>query len=599
MAVLSAAVINLALGAWIRPNVFPLFLLAVLVCARYGGIGPGLMATALSFVACSILLIEDLREVSFPAALILRLAIFSGIEILLVNLMCGWTRADESLRKLWRAVEQSPVSVVITDLKGAIEYVNPKFTEVSGYSLDEVRGQNPRILRSGETRPGEYRRLWETIAAGGEWRGEFHNKKKNGQLYWESASISPILDGRGAITHFVAVKEEITEKKRLEEAAKAAAESKDLFLAVLSHELRTPLTPVLMAVTAMLDDDRMCQSSRPALEMIRDNVVLEARLIDDLLDLSRLARGKMEYRKETVDVHIVLLKALDICRTDMKLRGQRLEQDFASLGHPVYVHADPARLQQVLWNLVMNAVKYTPDGGRIIVRTRVSELGRLVIQVVDNGVGIDPADLPRIFDAFHRGSGASFSRSGGLGLGLAISRWIIEAHDGTLAGSSDGKGKGATFTLEIDIVSSPAEPSKPPAIVDRHLRILLAEDNTASARVFAEVLSGRGHKVTLANCLQRALEAASADIDLVISDIDLGDGSGLELMRHIRSRVDIPGIALSGYATRDDIRASLEAGFAVHLAKPVTLATLESAIHDATARLYSPTRPSPAPGCRS
>ena len=590
-AVVAALQVNLALGAWIWPNVFPPFLIAVLVCSRYGGMGPGLTATVLSFAACSVLLIADLGESLSPIALILRLAMFSGIEILIVYLMVARTRADESLRKLWRAVEQSPTSVMITDLNGAIEYVNPKFTEVSGYTLDEVRGRNSRILKSGETPPEEYRRLWETITAGGEWRGEFHNKKKNGQLYWESASISPVLDSRGVITHFVAVKEEITEQKRLE-AAQAAAEIKDRFLAVLSHELRTPLTPVLMAVTAMLDSAEMHRSCRPTLEMVRQNVELEVRLIDDLLDLSRLAKGKMDYRFETVDAHVVIRGALEICRAEMSLKGHHLEQDLHATEH--HVHADPVRLQQVVWNLVMNAVKYTPDAGRIAVRTRVSGLGRLVIQVADNGVGINPADLPHIFDPFQRGLGATFSHSGGLGLGLAISRWIIEAHDGTLTGSSDGQNKGATFTLELAIVPAPAElaepPAEPPAITDRRLRVLLAEDNPVAAQVFADALRGRGHEVTVATCLRRALKAASADFDLVVSDIDLGDGSGLELMRHIRSLADTPGIALSGYATQDDARQSLEAGFASHLAKPVTLATLESAIHDFTAH-RSPTRP--------
>jgi len=586
-------VINLTLGTWTGPNVFPPFLVAVLVCSRYGGMWPGLAAVVLSFAACFVLSIADPSESLSLIALILRLATFSGVEIVMVYLIVARTSADESLRKLWRAVEQSPSSVIITDLNGAIEYVNPKFTEVSGYTLDEVRGRNPHILKSGETSPEEYRRLWETITAGGEWRGEFHNKKKDGQLYWESASISPILDGRGVITHFVAVKEEITERKRLEEAARAAAESKDRFLAVLSHELRTPLTPVLMAVTAMLDNTKMCQSYRPTLEMIRDNVELEARLIDDLLDLSRLAKGKMDYRFETVDAHVVIRKALELCRAEISLKGHHLEQDLAATEH--HVQADPARLEQVVWNLVMNALKYTPDSGRIAVRSRVSGLSRLVIEVADNGVGINSADLPHIFDSFRRGWGASFSHSAGLGLGLAISREIIEAHEGTLTGFSDGLNKGAKFTLEMAVVPAPAEPAEQPAeapdVTPRSLRVLLAEDNPSAARVFTDVLSGKGHKVTLATSLRRALEAASADFDLVISDIDLCDGSGLELMRHVRSHSDTPGIAVSGYATQDDVRQSLEAGFAIHLAKPVTLATLESVIHDFTANRRTSNEP--------
>jgi len=381
------------------------------------------------------------------------------------------------------------------------------------------------------------------------------------------------------------------ERRWAEQALAEAARAKDHFLAVLSHELRTPLTPVLMAVTAMLDNSKMCPSCRPTLVMIRNNVELEARLIEDLLDLSRIARGKMTYHFETADIHVLIRQAVEICRGDLLAKDHHLVLDLAASEQ--HVHADPTRLEQVIWNLVANAVQYTPEGGRIVIRTQ-SDQGRLVVEVADNGIGIDPKFLPLLFDAFERGKEAVVNHSGGLGLGLAISRSIIEAHGGTLVAASNGRGQGSTFTLELATVATPGDsalqPAAPTAPPGRALRILLAEDNRATAQVMADVLRKKDHEVTMVTCLKRALEAASGEFDVVVSDIELGDGSGLELMRYIcasEAGHNTPGIALSGYATEEDVQQSLAAGFTIHLAKPVTLTTLESAIHQVTARALS------------
>jgi CheY-like chemotaxis protein len=319
--------------------------------------------------------------------------------------------------------------------------------------------------------------------------------------------------------------------------------------------------------------------------MIRDNVRLEARLIDDLLDVSRIARGRMEYRFETVDVHALIERTIGICRGQIESKGHHLTIELAAVEH--HVRGDPARLQQVLWNLLINAVKYTPEGGRIAVRTLSYGPGRLAIEVADDGIGIHPDHLPRLFDAFERGYGANAFDAGGLGLGLTISRSIVEAHGGTLEGASDGRDRGTTFRLELATATAPGDSSEldaaPPTPPGRRLRVLLAEDDAATVETVAGVLRRQGHAVTTAASLSRALAVSSDQFDVVVSDIDLGDGSGLELMRHVRSRGDTPGIAVSGYATEDDVQQSREAGFAVHLAKPITFAMLESAIHQVTA----------------
>ena len=255
------------------------------------------------------------------------------------------------------------------------------------------------------------------------------------------------------------------------------------------------------------------------------------------------------------------------------------------------MRGDPARLQQVLWNLITNAAKYTPEGGRIAIRTLSYGPGLLAVEVADNGIGIHSDHLPRLFNAFERGQGAAAFHAGGLGLGLTISRSIVEAHGGTLQAASDGRDQGATFRLELATATSPGESgelsARPPIAAGRRLRVLLAEDDAATVETAAKVLRQQGHVVTTATSLSQALAVVSDEFDVVVSDIELGDGSGLELMRHVRSQGDTPGIAVSGYASEDDVQQSREAGFAVHLSKPITFEMLESAIHQVTAGRFS------------
>jgi CheY-like chemotaxis protein len=241
----------------------------------------------------------------------------------------------------------------------------------------------------------------------------------------------------------------------------------------------------------------------------------------------------------------------------------------------------------MLSNLLSNAVKYTPEHGRISVRTWSNSSGRLFVEVADNGIGIDPRDLPHIFDPFDRLDETSLSKVGGLGLGLTISRSIAESHAGSLDVASEGKSRGARFSLELPTVPAPrlrVEASVVPASKpSRTLRILLVEDNAATAQATAHVLRQKGYEVTTVASLKRALEAVSGAYDVIVSDLELEDGSGLDLMRHARTIGATPGIALSGYATHDDVHECLEAGFALHLAKPITISMLEQAIQEVIA----------------
>jgi signal transduction histidine kinase/pSer/pThr/pTyr-binding forkhead associated (FHA) protein len=371
--------------------------------------------------------------------------------------------------------------------------------------------------------------------------------------------------------------------------AEEAGRAKDRFLAMLSHELRTPLTPAILAITGLLDDPSTPGPLRPDLEAARRGIMLEARLVDDLLDLTRIGSGKLRIQSERVEVHALVHQALAACRDHLTDRALIVELELGASA--THVEADPARFQQILWNLIKNAIKFTPDPGTITIRTTnraATEPGRpdrMVLEVRDTGIGIAPEMLPRIFNVFEQGGDEVTLRFGGLGLGLAISRAVAELHGGTLSAASEGLGRGSTFCLELDVAPAlPAAGTSTPADgqADRSgtaIRILLVEDNSDTLKVMTRLLTRRGYQVAAAANLAAALACAeTAEFDLLISDIGLPDGSGFDLLPKLCARRPIPGIALSGYGMESDLRRSVEAGYVAHLIKPVDVAALEAAI---------------------
>ncbi|HEV7506565.1 MAG TPA: ATP-binding protein [Thermoanaerobaculia bacterium] len=378
---------------------------------------------------------------------------------------------------------------------------------------------------------------------------------------------------------------------RLYGAAQAANLAKDQFLATLSHELRTPLTPVLAVISSLEGDDRLEAKVRDSLAMVRRNVELEARLIDDLLDLTRISRGKLELSRRPTDLRQIVEQAIETCcGQDMASGRLSIVKDLAAADQTVW--ADAPRLSQVFWNLLNNAIKFTPEGGTITVRSWF-ETDEIVVQVSDTGVGIRLEALGHIFNAFEQGDLGTARRFGGLGLGLAISKAIVELHGGRLSAESEGVDHGATFTVRLPVGRSRLEPAvsvgeerrgAPRPEAGRPLHILLAEDHIDTAEALAALLEGLGHRITVAGTvaggLAAAAEAAAADrsVDLVISDLGLPDGSGLELMRELARLYRLTGIALSGYGMEEDVRKSRQAGFARHLTKPVTLDLLKDVI---------------------
>ena len=405
--------------------------------------------------------------------------------------------------------------------------------------------------------------------------------------------LSPSLLER-AVRYSIQQKKAEQQRIRLlmEQAARAEAEaanrSKDAFLAVLSHELRTPLTAVLLNVSALEQEAQLDEKMQELVNVIKRNVDLEARLIDDLLDLTRIARGKLEIRREVVDVHEQIDYAIRVCcGADIQRKGLSVQVRAEAQRHNVW--GDPARLQQVLWNLLKNAVKFTPPGGRIEIATSNDDNGHLIIEVRDTGIGIRTDALPKIFNAFEQVDRTITRRFGGLGLGLAICKAIIDLHGGNIRADSEGPNTGARFVIELPLtlqmpradlpfVEGPEEQAR-----RSHISILLVEDHADTAAAMKRLLSRRGYKVQMANTVNDALKLAeSSSFDLLISDIGLPDGTGLELMQQLQEKRPVRGIALTGFGMEEDIERSHAAGFTEHLTKPISLQQLQAAIDRVT-----------------
>jgi PAS domain S-box-containing protein len=564
---------------------------------------------------------QKLREATVSARLaigrsVLTILLASALALALLAIVSYINRRELARRELaanetreremWFSATLASISdaVIATDDKGRVRLINPVAQELTGWSLSDSKGkplEEVFPLLCEDSRSPVENPLSQILNAGVATELSNHTLlvARDGTEHPVEHCGAPIRDLTGATTGVVLCFRDITERRRAEielraskESADAANRAKDQFLAVLSHELRKPLTPVLVAVTGMLEHNDFSDLG-PTLEMIRRNVEMESRLIDDLLDVSRIARGGLRLHTEVVDLHETVRQALGMCHAELLLANIRVDLELSARAR--HVLADETRMMQVFWNLITNAAKFTGDGGRLSIQTWNEEVAgalpapsRFVIEFRDNGIGIDPEAIGRIFEPFEQGDGGVRKRYGGLGLGLAICRGIVESHGGRLAASSPGRQKGATFRLELSPVPAPkpiAPPSPPPPTAPTApglLKILLVEDNPDTLRYLALVLGQRGHEVITAASLASARALlGSSRFNLLISDIELPDGSGLELMRDATGML---GIALSGFGSEEDIRMSESAGFWMHLTKPINMKSLEDAISKVMSR---------------
>ena len=416
---------------------------------------------------------------------------------------------------------------------------------------------------------------------------EYPLKDKTGVTHFLNINLLRLQGAQETVQGVLYLVEDKTRDVTLRQELIGANAAKDQFLALLSHELRSPLAPVIAMVGELEAEAPDSQSVREALEVVRRNVELEARLIDDLLDVTRISKGKLQLSFETICVHQILQRAYEICRKEIEAKN--LEVEFQLRAVHTHVEGDPARLQQVFWNLIKNSVKFTPEKGRITIATLNPVPDKIEARIIDTGIGVEHETIDKIFNAFEQGQADITRRFGGLGLGLTISKALIDAHDGKIHVQSPGKDKGTTFSVELNTVFAPVgrdgdgqdQPvdREPKQFVPTHRRVLLVDDHYDTCIAMKRMLERHGYEITVAHTAQQAAEKVrTGEFDLLISDIGLPDRSGYDLMREVRLNNDLPGIALSGFGSEQDVNQAREAGFAKHLTKPVSFERLEKTI---------------------
>jgi PAS domain S-box-containing protein len=507
-------------------------------------------------------------------------------------------RKEELLRVTLASIGDA---VIVTDTDARITFMNPVAEELAGWPLAEARGTradtvfkivNEHSRELVESPVDKVLRLGVIVGLAN------HTIliRKDGSEIPIDDSGAPVREADGNVRGVVLVFRDFSERKRHEkeltaakEAAEAANLAKDNFLATLSHELRTPLTPVLATLGVWETASHVPASLVADVTTMRRNIELEARLIDDLLDLTRIAKGKLALHLENADVHRLIASVTEMCQSE--IQAKRIQFSVQLRAESYHTRGDPARLQQVFWNIIKNATKFTPEGGRIEITTGDSPQGRMQIVFRDTGIGMTPKVMDRLFNAFEQGSVETARRYGGLGLGLAISKALLDAQDGSIAVESAGPGHGSTFTVTLPTADKPprATSDTPAALartaVESNLHILLVEDHVDTALALSRLLRGSGHRVRVADSVVTALRAIATDaFDVVVSDIGLPDGTGMDLIRQIRQQHGhkLRAVALTGFGMDDDIAQCRAAGFDDHLTKPVNLKVLEATIQRVT-----------------
>ncbi len=515
-------------------------------------------------------------------------------------------KTEEELQKLHRAVEHSSAVVIITDTAGAIEYVNPKFTQVTGYERSEISGKTPGVLKSGETSPETYRDLWNTITSGEEWQGIFHNRKKNGEFYWASASISPLKDASGSITHFVGIQEDITaiklfeqELQKAKEAAESANQAKSDFLASMSHEIRTPMNAII-GMAELLIETTLNEEQKKYVETSRNAGESLLNIINDILDISKIEAGYLDLEATEFNLRELLDKARDI----MTIRSR--EKGIGLVCHvpqevPVSLIGDPGRLRQIILNLIGNAIKFT-ETGEVVLGSSVIEADATTVliqfSISDTGIGIPEDKVDKIFEKFTQADSSTTRKYGGTGLGLAISKRLVELMGGNIwVTSAVGVGSTFYFTAKFQLqtegaqytpplqYAGPPEPAKPLPGNFKPLHILLVDDSEDNRLLILSFLKKTPFTIDIADNGSAAVEKfKGSNYDIVLMDIQMPVMDGYEATREMRRWEQVchleptPVLALTAYALQEEIRKSHDAGCNGHLTKPIKKAKLLEAI---------------------
>lgn len=509
------------------------------------------------------------------------------------------TDAEGELLILSQAVGQSPVAVVITDRNGDVEYVNPTFTRITGYELGEVRGQNPRILKSGLTPDETYKDLWTQLLAGEVWTGEFVNRRKDGMPYWARATISAMRTPSGEITHFIGVQEDVTEAQEAQEALKTAkiqAESanraKSEFLATMSHEIRTPMNAII-GMSELLQDTELTKQQERYVDVFRRAGESLLGLINSILDLSKIEADRLEMENIPFDLCDVAETAASVIGVQAAEKGLELLYRIKP-GTPTELLGDPDRLRQVFINLLGNAVKFTEIGQVLLSIEQQPDQapGNLLLSVSDTGVGIPEDKLGKVFESFSQADASTTRRYGGTGLGLTISKRLVELMGGSMRVEST-LGRGTTFIMEIPFLVARegvkgTRRESPPPLAGR--RVLVVDDNETNRFILREVLTAWGMRTSDAPDGLAGLEAlrfaerAGDPYDVLVLDHQMPNMDGFELLEQVRAEKPIsrvPAIMLSSDAHGRDQARAARLNLLDYLFKPVRRHELQDALQSA------------------
>jgi PAS domain S-box-containing protein len=496
-------------------------------------------------------------------------------------------QTEEQFHMLVDNVEE--YAIYMLDPEGNVMTWNAGAEKIKQYTAEEIIGKNFACFYTTEDVAAEKpQRNLREAARTGHIRDQGLRVRKDGSIFPAEIVLTALRDSNGKLRGFSKVTRDITDQVRTREAeaARIAAEkankAKDDFLAALSHELRTPLTPALAAATYLVANAaKFPPEFAEDIEIIKRNVRLQARLIDDLLDLTRVVRGKLDLQFETVDAHVLIRDAIEIASSSIAANKITVSTHLNAREH--WIQADSIRMHQVFWNLINNAVKFTSPGGKIDIRTRNDDRGRFQFEITDNGIGIEVERQAALFTPFEQADPSIRRQFGGLGLGLAISKHLVDLHRGEIAVQSRGRSFGSTFTVTLDAVAKSAKKgsvdSQAPSKPAKSLRILLVEDHGDTRHTLSRLLTHFGHQISAADSTRSALEImASQKFDVVLCDIGLPDGSGYDVVAQAKRKRPIKAVAITGFGTEKDIRRGKEAGFDFHLVKPVDFRELRSVL---------------------
>jgi PAS domain S-box-containing protein len=511
-------------------------------------------------------------------------------------------KAENELRKLSRAVEQSPDSIVITDTEGNIEYANPTTLKLTGYTSEETIGKTPGIFSTHEKTREEYSLLWETIQSGKEWTGEFHNKKKNGELYWESASISPIFDENGVITHYLAIKKDITESRQLttdliiaKEKAEESDRLKTAFLANMSHEIRTPMNGILGFAALLKEPDLSGSQQQEYIRIIEKSGARMLNIINDIISISKIESGQIDLKYTETNVKEQVKDLLEFFTPEAEHKGLHLYLENSLPDSKAIIKTDKEKLTAVLTNLIKNAIKFTKQGtitvgynlrpaNMINIEGMHVEPDVLEFYVKDTGVGIRPENREIIFERFRQGSESLTRNYEGAGLGLSISKAFVELLGGRIWFEPNPEVKvgenGSVFSFYISYLPTRQEPEIIKSIehkiesvgMIKPLKILISEDDETSDLLIAIMLRKFNTEILHAKTGIEVLGLLKEhpDIDMILMDIQMPVMNGYEATREIRKfNNDIVIVAQTAYALSGEREKAMDAGCNDYFAKPI------------------------------